>query len=113
MVSLLWCGGFIWGEQNRDLIQVKGTREKRTISFNFAMTCILFMHNQKKNIFQQDNDPKTLFSIIAKLCLGHYSELYPTKKEWDELDKRISREYTNSEIEIFQCLKDNWEGSWK
>ena len=42
--------------------------------------------------------------------LSQFSNLFPTEFVWDELDKKVWREYRKSESEHFQCLKIAREG---
>ena len=46
---------------------------------------------------------------FLKLCLGHMNILtYLTELKYDKLDKRVRREYSKSENELFHCLKNIW-----
>ena len=108
------------------VIQVKETmKNKEQYHSNLQRKCytICFTHNKEKITFPQDNNSKHYSEscqnttsqksnkiLKIRIWPPQSLELSPIELVWDELDGRIRCEFPNNDSELFQCLKNTWEG---
>ena len=116
---MVW-GCFSWNGVG-SLYRVKGIMKKeqyRQILIHHMRPSASRLHGNDY-IFQHDNDPKHTSNVIKNYLQNQGIEvlpwpaqspdLNPIENLWSEIDRQLEKRESNSEDELFECLKETWE----